>query len=433
MASVNKFIGIRIDIIWIVASQIVSLATSFMLLYMLTHTLSVNSYGLYTLWFGIAIFVRQVLYDPLSYVLVKECSALLGSQTQLSKELSAIRATFQNLTVLLISIAVLLAVIFFVADALKDINVLIVSGVIFVALNATQGIFLALLNITSNRKAFGLFTMFDAFAKLALATLVLLLFERTLFNYLFALCLATLISCTAINVYLRKKSFTVNPEQFHLVSFLKRKLLTALPLFLPTTLVAFKGVLDKWMLAAYIGVADLAVYNVLLQIGYSTMLISFGMIQTYVAPRIYQLCSSDSNNSFKEVRKFLIKLFLILSSFSFIAIFLALIFGNYLFLHFMPPAYREFAYLLPWFVAAGGLTAAANILYLVVIGTFDSTKAATITNISVVFSVIVIFSAVSFMGFVGSIFGLILSSAITLITYVIFVGKDFAVKDRNSF
>ena len=412
-----KSVKARVDIAWIGVSQIVSLTTSFILLYVLTHTLSVNVYGQYSLWFGIVIFLRQIFYDPLSYVLVKDCARLLKSLRLLHTELSLIRANFKRITFSLLGIAAVFLIVFFSTNTLDDINIFIILGLIFIALNATQGIFLALLNITNNRKAFSLFTIFDAVVKLTLIFLVQLLFEISLYNYIIAFCVAAFISCTAINIYLKKISLVPDNETTNLRCFIKQKFITALPLFLPTGLVALKGVLDKWMLAGYIGVVDLAVYSVLLQIGFSTMIISLGIVQTYVGPRIYLLCNSSSDSDVKQLNKFLKRVLLILFLLSAFAILLASTVADFVFFRFVGPAYRDFAYLLPWFVIAGGFTAAANILYLAVIGSFNSAKAASVTNVSVLFSVTIIVITVSSMGFFGSILGLVVSSFFNFLVY----------------
>jgi hypothetical protein len=68
---INMF-GVNKGFLWITGGQIVGLLNNFLLLKILTVNLSMSAYGYYALWMSIMLFIRQIIYDPISIILAKE-------------------------------------------------------------------------------------------------------------------------------------------------------------------------------------------------------------------------------------------------------------------------------------------------------------------------------------------------------------------------
>ena len=136
----------NVGVVWIVLSQIVLLLANFLLLKLLTVNLSIEDFGYYSLSMSIILFIRQVLYDPISITGGKK----VGSSTQNLKDLSR---NFQSIRLISDYIALIILVSGFIfwllVGAMVDRS--LVGQVVFISTfylcaNATQGVFFNLLN-----------------------------------------------------------------------------------------------------------------------------------------------------------------------------------------------------------------------------------------------------------------------------------------------
>ena len=188
---------------------------------------------------------------------------------------------------------------------------------------------------------------------------------------------------------------------------------------------ALKSISDRWILASFTGVEELAMYSVLQQIGYSPILLFFGMVQTYFGPIIYRLSSNYKKTKINELAKLINKLLLSIFIATCVATFAAILFSEWLLHLFTGSAYHNLAVYMPFFIVAGAMAAATGILQVVSIGIFKSNVVGKLMSTSVTVSVLISFPFIIKWGFIGSIVALLLSNALSAIIYYFAINRDF--------
>jgi O-antigen/teichoic acid export membrane protein len=193
----------------------------------------------------------------------------------------------------------------------------------------------------------------------------------------------------------------------------KNLILVSLPFFIPSLLTALKGAGDKISMAFYIGVEELAAYNILLQIGFLPMMLFIGVIQTYLSPQIYKLTAVENLNR-KEVISYLGKVvfkILILASIMIIAsdVLSELIFGI-----LVGVEYLNYSKFLPYFVLAGAFSGISSLLNIGIIGALKSRSVGILMSISILSGLLIFIVFIEGFGFEGGIAGLVFSNMVMM-------------------
>jgi O-antigen/teichoic acid export membrane protein len=193
-------------------------------------------------------------------------------------------------------------------------------------------------------------------------------------------------------------------------------MLLSLPLFAPTLLIALKGVGDKVFMASFIGVEELAAYNVLLQLGFIPMMLIVGVIQTYVSPDIYKLASGESGDQ-KETVLYINRIILKILFISAAAIGASLLLSDILFKILVGVEYFIYAKFLPYFVMAGALAGMSGLLNVGVIGAFKPKIVGLLMFASVLAGLTIFMISIVMYGFEGGIAGLVISNFVMVLIF----------------
>jgi len=255
---------------WIGFSQFALLLSNFILLKLLSSELSVIEYGQYALVMSIALFVRQVLYDPFSIVIAKETGAAPG---KLCENLYITRVIANRIAAGLLLGGLLIIVCIYIAADSHHLSALLACGVVYVCANGAQGFYINIFNSVAERRPASIISVFDYFVKIIVICLAFWLIGKSLIFTIFSMSVCAVISIAIFMAYINIRC--VCSEEFIAnKNILIKKIVSMSWLFvLPTLLLGLKGIGDRWMLASYLGVSDLAGYSVLLQIGYSPMVL----------------------------------------------------------------------------------------------------------------------------------------------------------------
>lgn len=418
-------------LMWIALSQILLMGVNLVILKLMTTSLSVESFGLYSLAMTIILFFRQVIYDPISYVVVKDCGSASRDSISTSEGLELARFITNRFATFLVSAALLFLSFEYLVLGGIEFSVIFFFSVVYLCSNGAQGIYLAILNITGRRSVASACSIFDSLLKLILVYLVLNFFGGKMIDVLIAVAASTFVVCFSANRYFNKyigvSSLPVNQFKSRVFIILAK----SLPLFLPVFLAALRGVGDRWVLTSYIGVDELAAFTVLLQIGYFPVILLVGVIQTFVAPKVYALSSSDIETNYNDLRRFLS---LILSGIFILAVVgggIATILAGYIFNLFVGKVYGFYASYLVFFVISGAVTAAGSILHLAVIGVFNSKIAGRLMLISVVFGVFSALALIIMYGFRGGVAAMLVTSFFSTLLYYVVLYFDIARLEKG--
>jgi O-antigen/teichoic acid export membrane protein len=403
-------LGLDKSILWIVGGQVVGLLNNFLLLKLLTTNLSITAYGYFTLWMSVMLFVRQLIYDPLSIVAAKEVVNVpfLGlkgvSGFQVVKYLTD-RIMFG--LVLVGALSVVGEMVFY-----KHISTTayILMGCIYLVANGAQGIYLNMLNALKQRKWASIGIAADSLVKLCLVLLVFFLWEKSVIAAVQAVAISSLLVFIGVQ-HATSHRFDRATSIAASVKWppAKQLVVLSIPFFVPTLLTALKGLGDKVFMASFIGVDELAAYNVLLQLGFIPMMLIVGVIQTFVSPDIYKLASDTTNYQDKTlayIKGIVIRIGLL----SVVAITFSLLLSHLMFEMLVGAKYTAYSMYLPYFVLAGAIGGIAGLLNVGIIGIFKPKRVASLMVISVLAGLVILIILMMMYGFEGAIAGLILSN-----------------------
>jgi len=408
--------GINKDILWIAGGQIVGMLNNFLLLKILTVNLSMAAYGYYTLWMSIMLFIRQIIYDPISIISAKESKAGEFLEVDGLSSFHIIKYVTDKLLLGLLTVGILSIFLEFIFYGKISISVYILMGVIYLFSNGAQGIYLNILNILKKRKWAASGIAGDSFVKLVLVYFTFLFFENSLISTIQAVSISSFLVFIWVRSISKKFYSPLAMSSIDRLVVTKKLLMLSLPLFAPTLLIALKGVGDKVFMASFIGVEELAAYNVLLQLGFIPMMLIVGVIQTYVSPDIYKLTSGERGNQKKTIayiRVIVLKILIISGS----AIGVSLLFSDVVFRILVGVEYFKYSKFLPYFVLAGGLTGISGLLNVGVVGAFKSKLVGVLMFASVLAGLIILIILIAMYGFEGGIAGLVFSNLVMTLVF----------------
>jgi O-antigen/teichoic acid export membrane protein len=401
---------------WISGSQVFGLISNFLILKILTSFLDVVDYGYYALLMSALLFFRQIAYDPISIIASKEAVI----KNHLDSNDHCIMQIINNLTdrmfiYLFVFVAILANAGVLVFENLH-IGLYLTLGAIYIGSNGAQGVYLNIINSIGERKWAAIGIIADAFVKL------ILIFTISYFygDNLGVVLLAVAISSLLVFLYVRnitnrfKINFSMDSEKIKIAK--KYLIVLSLPVYVPVLLTALKGLGDKLFMALFIGVEELAAYNVLLQIGFLPMMLFVGIIQTYSSPKIYKLTETinfKQTDAIFYIGKIVCKILIL----TLIAIIFSDVLSEFIFSILVGSEYLKYSKFLPYFVLAGALSGISGLLNVGVIGAFKSRTVGILMFVSILLGLIIFMIFVAVYGFKGGITGLIFSNLIMIVTF----------------
>lgn len=404
------------DFFWIAGCQVAVLLANIFLLKLLTNKLSLEAYGYYSLFITVVIFARQLIYDPISYIVVRDCGQLT-SANQISRNVQAVNFISNRLAVLISVASILTAIILYINYGLGFQFIFVIACGLYLVTNGAGGIVLAILNIIKKRQSYALLTIFDSLIKIVLIALVLELSGVDLIEAMGAITFGAILSYASARVYFNNLIELNSNYENQTKVIAKNILINSLPLYLPTFLVALKSVGERWMVAAYVGVEDLAIFNVFYQLGFSPAVMIIGVVQTFVAPLIYQRCQKNHEMYAEDAVKYIYRLIILVFLVGLLGCLIAIFFGPQILVHIISEEYYDYFGLFVIFIAAGVLAAATGITHLGVIGLYESKIAGRLMIIAMIFGILISVLSVIFWGLYGALFGLVVSNAMALLLY----------------
>ena len=421
------------EIVWIVASQAVILLVNFLLLKLMTSGLSVASFGYYSLCMTIVLFARQVLYDPISIVVAKNCGAAAQDSRRIFDEFGIVRFVTDRLG---LSLLLLGGVAWMSAYWVIDNSVeggIAWSCFLYLCSNGAQGIYFNVLNSIRKRKSAALLSMLDSVLKLVLVMVGFWFFGYEVVYTLISISTGAFLVFIGVRWYIQTGFSHGDLPLASLKADVRRSFLLSVPLYLPTLLVAFKSVADRWILAAFIGVDELAAFSVLLQIGYFPMLLLVGVVQTFVAPKVYFLCAIKNRNGRLELKRFLHRLIFGILLLACTSCGVAMLISDWVFQLFVGEKYNVFSIYLPFFIVSGAFAAAGGVLHLAAIGAFETRVVGKLMILSVLISIAIVYCFIITWGLLGAIAGLVIASATSMLLYwvALFIGAFRFSQDES--
>lgn len=122
---------------------------------------------------------------------------------------------------------------------------------------------------------------------------------------------------------------------------------------------------DRWALEAFATTADVGLYAVLFQLGYTPVSMATGMAMSFIGPILYQRSGDASDHSRNaDVHQLAWRIMLACLLLTLVGFLLSLGLHEWIFRLIVAAEFRSISYLLPWMVLAGGLFATGQMLAL---------------------------------------------------------------------
>jgi O-antigen/teichoic acid export membrane protein len=142
-----------------------------------------------------------------------------------------------------------------------------------------------------------------------------------------------------------------------------------------------------------------------------------GVMQTFVAPSIYQLCQKTHNMYAEDLVKYIYRLIILVFFLGLLGCLGAIFFGPYILGHIISKEYYDYFGLFVVFIVAGVLAAATGITHLGVIGLYQAKTAGKLMTIAMILGILISVLSVIFWGLYGALFGLVASNAVAFVLY----------------
>lgn len=405
-------IGSKSGVLWIAGAQVIQLLSGFLILAVLTRTLSVSSFGYYSLCITIVMFSRQVLYDPVSVILAKNSASLKNVDESTSRGFWVLKYLTDRAFLFLFFSGTILFLYFKSIDS--ALGVLILCCFIYLAANGAFGMYVNVLNAIRERKNASIFLMADTLGKLFAITLAVFIFKDRLDYVFMGIALSAIMLVVFLRSFISKRFRVDMAGRQQKCRDLKSTVIDSLPLIIPSSFMALKMYGDRWILAGFMGVEELAGFSVLLQLGYLPMILILGVVQTYVMPTIYNLAETKNSIMLLIYLKTIVFKIVI---FSLAIATVSMTLSGWIFGLIVGNIYQEYSYYLSMFVVSGAATAISTILYVALIACFSTHKVAKMATMAVLLSLVSTFILVALIGFFGAVVGLLSSSIATMFFY----------------
>lgn len=404
----------KFGFIWIAVSQVALFLSNMLLLSILTNQLTVNEFGVYSLFMSIALFVRQLIYDPFSIVLGKESASnprnVLGS-------LRVAKLVTDRLGILLFLLGLLYLIYSWLTGETRVSDLIVLCCFLYVCGNGGQGMYFNVLNSIKERKLASIFSTLDSVLKVLLVGLVFWLANESLISSVLSMTLTTFLIFLLVRFIVLKRFHSTESNLEAENTLRKGIIFLSMPFIAPTIVLAIKSVADRWMLVGFLGVNELAGYSTLLQFGYSPVILFFGMIQTFVAPKIYELCSMADNGGASQLKRYLQRMLVMITAGGFVVAIGSVLIGDWVFRILVGKEYFVLAFYLPYFVVSGVLAAMAGILQIAVIGLLKPKIASVISVMAISVGIACTAFLIRKSGFEGAVTGLLVSAGLMALIY----------------
>lgn len=359
---------------WIVIGQIASVTGALVLVRVLTEHLDPEQYGQLALGLTVATLVEQVVMAGIT--------ASIGRFYSIAVEKQDLHGYLRD-SLRLLGYATLLAVVgfgFVLMAGLLGLGYshwqgLVAGALVFSMLSGFNSTLSGIQNAARQRAIVAFHNGLDAWLKILLALGVMLWLGTASIAVVIGYSCSSLLVTVSQLLFLRRtipqegtRSGAHNP-------FIRKMWAYSWPFSAWGIFTWMQLVSDRWALQAFTSTADVGQYAVLFQLGYAPIALVAGMAMTFLGPILYQR-SGDATDYARNAHVHRLGWCMTFGSLivTLLGVIIACTMHEWIFRLLAAAKYREVSYLLPWFVMAGGIFAAGQMLALKLMSEMKSAK-----------------------------------------------------------
>lgn len=357
---------------WIVAGQIAVVAGALVLVRVLTECLDPVQYGQLALGLTVAGLVNQVVMGGVGngigrfYAIAAERQDL-GGYLRASRQLML----YATLAVLVVGLALM--------GGLRVLGYsqwmgLAAAALVFSVLSGYNSTLSGLQNAARQRAVVAFHSGLDAWLKILLALGVLHWLDSSSTAVVTGYALSVLLVTGSQCIFLRRLIPPQSKPNGDSYQWILQMWAYSWPFSTWGIFTWVQQSSDRWALEAFATTHDVGLYAVLVQLGYTPIVMATGLAISFLGPILYQRLG-DAKDHVRNARVHWLawRITFFCLALTLIAFMLALGLHDWIFRVLVASDYRGVSYLLPWMVLAGGIFAAGQILALKMMSELRST------------------------------------------------------------
>jgi len=408
--------------VWIVIGQIFSILGSLIFIKVVTSELNSSDYGLVSLVLSISIFFSQVIFGSIGSAVSRFFSVADSKQDFIGYYTDSKRIVFKVSICLLIAGFVLSSILFFNKnDNLFYFVILITFISIFNGVNSVLSNFQ---NAARQRIVVAMHNGLGAISKIFISIWVFKTFgssELSLFKSIFISSFIVLLSQILFFKFLWYDK-NINKLSVDSPSGWSKDIWNySLSFSIWNGFVALYQLSDKWALNQNSSLQEVGVYSVLFQLGFTPISLVISSLLSFLSPIIFEKVGDGKDlDKNRFVDDFISKIILVIFILTISGFILVSFFHELIFSFLVGVSYYNSSSLLPYYVLAGGIFSAGQVLNLKMESKIKIKEMTIIKTITAVLGIVLNFFLTFIYGFIGILLSLIIYSIINFLSMLYF-------------
>jgi O-antigen/teichoic acid export membrane protein len=398
---------------WIILGQVFSIFGSLYLTRIITNNLSVDEFGELALALSIASFSGQIVMGGLINGFSRFFS-IAHAKDDLYNYWISVRNLLTKASLFLLIL--FLVPLVFRLNVFRYYNDYVISLIfIFTVLGSFHSSYLGILGAARKRMNVTIYTCLELSIKIVLIFLFYLLGSVNILTILIsnaiAILLVLILETKSLNNVLKKSGVNQTRIPTNWESEIWK---FSYPFSIWGVFTSLQVSSDKWALKNFSDLRSLGAYSIVYQFGWAPISLVSSLLMTIVAPIMYSRAGVLNENNKSSANAFpLFKLTLLSLMCTLLAFICALFFHRYFFQILVSEDYREFSYLLPYVILAGGLFSTGQLLSIKLLTDLNPNK---LKNVKILTSVLgVLLNTLA--AYFGGLIGVVISLNIFSLTY----------------
>lgn len=396
-------------------TQIISAACQLLIIKLIAGELSTSEYGTLSLFLTFTILANQVCFVGTTSASGRFYIKSLN-ENFIEKFYSSLLVVFLVNCLVAIFLGTLLSFLFSIE------LIITIKMILIVLFEASYQIFNSISNAKDKRKLVLFHVSFYYLLRTLILILIIYFFNTQNFNFesaIDAFLISVLLTFTI--QYLPKYRLIFSIIKIDFRKYYKNIFKYIFPFYIFGFITFLNQGVDKWFIKFFLDDSYVGIYTLFFQFGFSPIILIATSFTTYLAPIYYNLQENKDENKINDLKR---NFFIFILIGTVIAVFLSYLFRDFLITIIGNDSYYEYSYLLPFFVLAGSIFSATQLLNLEFFTKMD-TKGYAIMNLINAFILISLFSTgLYFFDLIGAVIALVISHFIAFII-IFFYTKNF--------
>jgi O-antigen/teichoic acid export membrane protein len=350
---------------WLIISQVGTVLSALILIRYLTEYLSLAEYGKLILSLTLATFFNSVVSNCLSMSIMRFYS-IAAEENSKKNYLSSVFQLLRKATISIFLCTTAIIIILNILNQSEWIWLTVLVAILSI-LDGYNVAFLSLQNAARQRIAYSILNLTNHILKIPFSLVAIVMLGNKATSIVFAY-IIVLILVNSFQIFLLQKNSNQNQNQNQnqSISYYSDNMLKfSLSFSFIGLFTWLHSASDRWLLQLFSTTADVALYNVVYQLGFAPIGMATGLITSFIAPILYQRVGAakdkDRNDSAKKIVWYMALAGVFTTAIAFCITF---VFHTPIFSILVAKEYQYISYLLPWVILSGGLFATGQVLAL---------------------------------------------------------------------